>query len=708
MVSLVRPTSTLALAFLLGSNSALANEREPLTIDSTISFRTFERLRFGDGLQPLPSPDGTRYALLERWGDAAQNTLHYALSVFVPSGSGLFDQHLVSMVERDDESLGIESVHWVSPNIIAFIERLDDNRGKIISYNLATRSRTSTDTGLENVTRFRFNEDGSGIVVRERTLPQKKSAPAIFVADQPEVSFYEAYYGNGAVTVEDVYVRKANGEMLPVELDPGEEVLRFRYQATPVLLSPDGRWALLQTGYRNGSQPENWSKHYQTSISTALYGSYRIVNLKTGSTHRLLDRPAYYGGAIWRPDSRSVITGSMYAERGQGFRSEILDVDLYGRTKQIAAAEMRSVLWDRFDPTTRMPTGSVLTSGESPAVTLMRCRTGLCVVPLKSYLGTPMKPTVTVSESYNSAPRLVSLISGKVVWSYDPNKMINWSSSGRLQEIAIPRRTGGSLSIGVFWPPAFDRSKTYPIIVQTHGWSRKSFMVNGPLDANEVGRILSAHGVIVLQLPDIQPERGEGQAFMELVEDALDEMSRLGCLDINKLGIQGFSRTGFGVRYSLVNSRYRFKAASILDATDGGYFEYIGASSRSPETRAFIANLNGGAADPDAVAKWATTTPSFRIADGGAAILLINSAAGPSGGRETYIRMRSAGKPVELVLLPKAGHPPKLPAQRIVSQGLTADWFLYWLQEKRDHSPEKMGQYARWDAMRSWKADTAP
>jgi len=48
------------------------------------------------------------------------------------------------------------------------------------------------------------------------------------------------------------------------------------------------------------------------------------------------------------------------------------------------------------------------------------------------------------------------------------------------------------------------------------------------------------------------------------------------------------------------------------------------------------------------------------------------------------------------VLTQEETHPLTNPAQRLVSQGGTVDWFDFWLNGHEDPDPAKAEQYARW------------
>jgi hypothetical protein len=63
---------------------------------------------------------------------------------------------------------------------------------------------------------------------------------------------------------------------------------------------------------------------------------------------------------------------------------------------------------------------------------------------------------------------------------------------------------------------------------------------------------------------------------------------------------------------------------------------------------------------------------------------------------EPYAALRYLGKPVDLIALADGTHVLTNPADRMVSQGGTVDWFRFWLTGQEDADPAKAQQYARW------------
>jgi hypothetical protein len=111
------------------------------------------------------------------------------------------------------------------------------------------------------------------------------------------------------------------------------------------------------------------------------------------------------------------------------------------------------------------------------------------------------------------------------------------------------------------------------------------------------GPDLPLNGFFVIQAPD--PEFGlwnteeEGPRAMAIYEGAVDYLVQKGLTD-NQIGLIGFSRTCFYVKYTLTRSTRVFGAVSVADGVDGGYFQYLALSNYQPTLATQFEGLNGG------------------------------------------------------------------------------------------------------------------
>ena len=91
---------------------------------------------------------------------------------------------------------------------------------------------------------------------------------------------------------------------------------------------------------------------------------------------------------------------------------------------------------------------------------------------------------------------------------------------------------------------------------------------------NDNARALTAVGIAVLQVADVLPT-GTARDLDEVqmgYEGAIDYLDRLGIVDREKVGIQGWSITGRYVAYTLTHSNYKFAATAFTSTAIGGFF----------------------------------------------------------------------------------------------------------------------------------------
>jgi hypothetical protein len=121
-------------------------------------------------------------------------------------------------------------------------------------------------------------------------------------------------------------------------------------------------------------------------------------------------------------------------------------------------------------------------------------------------------------------------------------------------------------------------------VLQTHGFSKNHFWINGPYESAFAAQPLAARGLVVLQVGHGAEPGGymkhhrsleEAPREMAAYEGAIDYLDGRGIIDKERVGIIGFSRTQYHVAYTLTHSSYHFAAATLADGFDGGYFQYL-------------------------------------------------------------------------------------------------------------------------------------
>jgi hypothetical protein len=316
-------------------------------------------------------------------------------------------------------------------------------------------------------------------------------------------------------------------------------------------------------------------------------------------------------------------------------------------------------------------------------------------------------PEVVLEEDLNTPPRLYLVDPERRRKSLllDLNPQFRELSFARVTEFRWHATDGRAMAGGLYLPPDYRSGVRYPLVIQTHGFDKHRFWIDGPFTSAFAAQPLAGDRIIVLQVgrsvesgkhtsATNTPE--EGPQEMAVYEGAIDELDRQGLIDRNRVGMIGFSRTAFRVGYTLTHSKYHFAAATLADGFEGGYVDYV--LFQAPDS----ALVNGGPPSGASLALWLKRSPGFNLDRIDAPVRIEEYAYGSLlGGWEWYSGLSFREKPVELIWIPFGTHLLVKPWERLVSQQGNVDWFAYWLQGQSDQDPAKREQYRRWDALRS-------
>src|SRR5258708_9535844 len=219
------------------------------------------------------------------------------------------------------------------------------------------------------------------------------------------------------------------------------------------------------------------------------------------------------------------------------------------------------------------------------------------------------------------------------------------------------------------------------------------------------GRERAAAEVLVLQVPDC-PNLGEIEEASCNVAgyvNGVEELVEDGVVDPDRVGIVGFSRTGYYVLEALTTSAWHFKAASITDITSGGYLQYMATVDRQGNSLQHESDgMIGASPFGEGLQVWFKRSPDFNM-DKVKTPLQVVSLGQPDllFMWEPYAALRLLHKPVDLIVLRQGTHVLTNPTERMVSQGGTVDWFRFWLKGEEDPDPAKAEQYTRWRNLRT-------
>src|SRR5207302_4103792 len=145
-------------------------------------------------------------------------------------------------------------------------------------------------------------------------------------------------------------------------------------------------------------------------------------------------------------------------------------------------------------------------------------------------------------------------------------------------------------------------------------------------------------------------------------ETAVDQLMSEGLVDPERIGIIGFSRTGFYVMETLTVSSLHIKAASITDSVMEDYFQYILTERAANEANSMIGAKPFG----DGLQQWLKRSPGFNLDKVTAPLLVVGEGLyGLLFMWEPYAGLRYLKKPVDLIMLNSDEHVLTNPAVRM-------------------------------------------
>jgi dipeptidyl aminopeptidase/acylaminoacyl peptidase len=318
---------------------------------------------------------------------------------------------------------------------------------------------------------------------------------------------------------------------------------------------------------------------------------------------------------------------------------------------------------------------------------------------------------VVLDEGINAPPKIFVVDPHSRTRSLlvDLNPQFRDLDFAKVEAITWKATDGHQVQGGLYRPPDYQPGNRYPLVIQTHGFKADRFWMDGPWTTAFAAQALAGKGFVVLQVGSAADGRDvdfaitaqEAPREMSAYEGAIDHLEQIGLIDRNRVGIIGFSRTCYLVKYALTHSNYNFSAAVVADGTDAGYFQYILVGVNDRQTVMEHNRLNGAPPFGSGLASWIERSPGFQV-DKVRTPLRIQALSPFSvmGEWEWFSALSLLRKPVEMVYLPEAEHILEKPWERMVSQQGDVGWFCFWLKGEEDPDPTKAEQYKRWRELR--------
>lgn len=650
------------------------------------------------------SPDGSRFVIVLRNGDLATNSNTYTMYLFqTKSALNSPKPEIVTKMTSSSNVPGIRSVIWLADNRhIAFLGVKGDAGAQVFlvdvdSHRLHQKTHHRTEIQL-----FSISGNGKELAFAAAPLEGEQVATE---SGTPRIvtsrSLSDMLFGNQKQRDYgfDLYVAGKSEKKISL---PSTNRLGLQ---NAISVSPDGKAAIVTADYR--SIPTSWQaykddrirallqQHVQSNASTGVHQMF-LIDITSGNVSPVADAPAPFPAQIhWAQDARSVYLKTYLPLESDPQRpcpsacaTDVVQLQLRLTGRQIR--RMTAQEWDQ-----ELPKRSSL--------------------PL----------AITLEEDPNTPAKIFASLPSedKKVMLFDLNPQFSQLEFGKVDQITFSVQ-GINVIAGLYYPPHYVPGVRYPLIIQTHGFDRKRFSMDGSNEWSSAfaARPLAAKGFLVLQMLEYESEADHEKARMapslganklqrakELVklsyEAAVDALDRRGIIDRDQVGITGFSRTVMFTAYALTHSAYAFKAGVLTAGIDAGWYQYLTYGVQE------IVEDNGGESPftKDGLTTWINESPSFSMDRVSTPMRIVAlSESNLLEMWEWYAALRAQNKPVELVELPEAVHLLERPKDRLASMQGIVDWFQFWMQGVEDPDPSKHAQYERWQVLRSQQVVRQP
>ncbi len=711
----------------------------PVTVSDAIRMTRLGDPDYADGAPSLGrvaqfSHDSKEFVIVVRRGNLEQNTNEYQLLLWKTDriGDPGFPKHLL-MMSSSSNRCAIENVNWLADNeTLVFLGEQQGGLHQLYAFNAESRVLTKLTNHSTNIVSYGITPDGKRIAFlaeapEEPLFDSQAKRQGVLVTTQP---LSDLLLGRTSTTAVQLWFQDESGHSREFAVRESTS-----YSNSPVL-SSDGRFIVVRAEV--ASIPEEWKRYLDPLLQgytnpTTSQGQetwlsrYALIDTQTGKSRFLLNSPVRSVDSLiaWSPDDRSVVIAGVYLPlddtHGEELRTKqtktfAVEVNvLDGTVTRIAQEDRitpsfthdykRSLAWDRQSGCLLFGFSSVYPAPDLKPQVAFAKKAGQwekmeCAVVEHGGVD------VSLEENMNMAPRVfaVDRTARRKTMLFDLNPQFASLQFGKVEEIEWKGSDGHDVKGGLYYPVDYEPGKRYPLVIQTHLWTRDRFWIDGPWTTAFAAQPLAGKGIMVLQADESEDDFGKFEEIHREAasfEGAIDYLNRKGLIDAHRVGIIGFSRTCLFVQHALTHSNHRFAAAAIADGIDDGYFQYLMFANSSPVLLEYSEWANGGQPFGKGLESWSKRASGFNVGRVSTPVRIM--ARNPESlllEWEWFAGLTVLKKPVEMVYLQNGAHILQKPWDRMVSQQGNVDWFAFWLKGEEDPHISKSDQYARWRRMR--------
>lgn len=680
--------------------SASAEAKRNITVEDIIETTRLADVHYFWGADPdkgaaQDSPDGKHFVIALRKGNVKTNTNEYSVYLFTTDTIFQSEEPRLLLTMRSaSNSPAIHGIKWLGDSkTLAFIGQHEDGVSQVYTINIQTKQLTERTYHRTGVDQFDISLDGKRILF---TAEEEKDSSLT-----PEQRRHGVVIQNQ--NLEDIIAGRfsqRSGEERLFYQERKEEEIAFpsTHQInvnSRLSFSPDGHFASVTAYFRKTriewTEYKNqvlqfWGANPPPAGGASPVSQYFLFDSSKRSIQTLLDAPAVYTATShWALDSHAIYLKTLLSINGvsKTERSDRIEGELHAEVAVPSLTMKRLTLaeWQQLQPTQAREL-----------------------------------PMIALEEGINTPPRIFAQdqLANRSVLLMDLNPQFSELKYGHVEELHLLVH-GIPVIAGLYLPPDYVASKRYPLVVQTHGYDPKRFSMDGRYEWSSgfAARALAAAGILVVQMYDFSDIKdhdrvGNDRVFGTTLEESyrtfavlayegiIEYLDQRRMIDVDKVGISGFSRTVWFVSYMLTHAeKQRFRTAVLTDGIDGGYFEYIAGQLTEFDVD------NGGKAPfgKDGLELWMRESPGFNLDRVHIPVRLV-SIEDRLALWEWYVALKLQNRPVELIEIPDGSHMLEKPSDRYIAMQGLVDWFRFWLQGYEAPDPFKRDQYKRWEHMR--------
>lgn len=679
-----------------------------------------------------------------------------ALRRFVDAGSeSVPPQPLWSILESTyKEGPIIQNIRWTADSsAIAFLMKNVKGEPQLTYGDLESRRLTLLSLADQYVTAFDVRDRTHFVyAVRDPLISQALAidgqAASVVVTGKPlsHLLFPEKMLQYSERS--ELWSAEGDAPQRVMNTATGRALILFDEGLSTPTLAPDGNTVL--TALAVNEVPKEWERLYPAPATLSSYsiragvqnlgalnGSrlvsrYVLIDLRNGKILPLVDAPtgrsaAWFSSAAaaWSPSGKALLLPGVFLSGRRNDGSAIVpcvaEYDVSARTARCLetlsypyakdgtlnpSAETVSKLRyaDAFGREAIVVEYSRVASGTRGSRMYTKAESGDWRAQRKALVANGDELSIVVKQSYQYPPLLVATNPkskrSRTIW--DPNPQLKGIELGEVSVLRWKDTSGREWVGGVYKPADYREHGRYPLVIQTHNFAESAFRPSGLYPTGYAARALAARGMIVLETRcKVAPTTvEEGPCQVLGYETAVKLLDEQGEIDPERIGIVGFSRTCYYTLEALTRSTLHFKAATITDGVDTGYWQHLALVDYPSGVANEDEVMNGGKPFGDGLQLWLSRAPTFNMEHVEAAMQVVGEGMFSLMYMwEPYALMRYQRKPVDLVLLNTDEHVLTTPAVRLASQGGTVDWMRFWLQGYEDSDPSKAEQYQRWEGL---------